>query len=472
MTELWTESFFPKNWDEFIGNSDLVKEIQLWSLEWNKKKSGPPLLVFGSVGAGKTALAVLTAKLNDWDLFELNASDFRDKETVEKVVGAAANNSSFSGKLRLILLDEVDSVSGREDRGGLSAILQVLKEAKNPVILTANDIYANKQLAVLRNYCKKLEFKKINYLSLAKRLRQICEEKGIDFDHEAIHELAKQSNGDFRSALLDLQSMVEHSKKITLSDVQELGFRERSDKIFSILPRIFHAKTIEESRTARFKSDIDDDLLLRWVEENIPADFKDESERALAFNRLSRADIFLGRVHYRQYFGFWRYSSELMTSGVGLSHGPDFHPEFIMFKFPGLLSRLSAASAERNLKSGIAEKAQEKMHASKREIVSQDIPFWLNLFEDHEKAVEMSALFGLDENEVAFLMKSNKTTKKVQKVLEEATALRESVFQQKRHFFSEAQSSGDSADSGETGAEDTQKQLAEEANAPKQTKLF
>ncbi|MFH0955404.1 MAG: replication factor C large subunit [Candidatus Micrarchaeota archaeon] len=469
MTGLWTEKFIPKEWGEFIGNSELLKEIQLWSLDWNKKKSGPPLLLFGSVGSGKTALALLTAKLNDWDLFELNASDFRDKDTVEKVVGAASQNASFSGKLRLILLDEVDSVSGREDRGGLSAILQVLKEAKNPVILTANDIYANKQLAVLRNYCKKMEFKKINYLSMAKRIRQICEGQKIDFDHEAILELAKQSNGDFRSALLDLQSVCEHTSKITLSDVQSLGYRERQDKIFSILPKIFHAKTVADARNARQKSDLDDDLLFRWIEENLPSEFKDRSELALAFNRLSRADIFLGRVHYRQYFGFWRYSSELMTSGVGLSHGADFHPDFIMYKFPGLLSRLAASSAERNLKMGIAEKAQEKMHASKREIVSQDIPFWLNLFDDHQKAVELSALFNLDENEIAFLMQSAKTTKKVQKVAEEAVGLRAQLLQKKQRFFSETENAESDSDAE---PDDTQKQLRESANAQKQTRLF
>ncbi len=468
MSELWTDQYFPNAWDAFVGNSEIVKEVQLWATDWKKNKSGPPLLLFGAVGCGKTALALLLARQNNWDLFELNASDFRNKDAIEKIAGAALQNSSFSGRLRLALLDEVDGVSGREDKGGLAALLQVLKTAQNPVILTANDIYSNKQMAVLRNYCKKLEFKKINYLSMTKRLAQICENEKIDYDMEALRELAKNSNGDLRSAILDLQSIVQDSRKITVSDVLTLGFREREDKIFSVLPKIFRTKTIADSRQARFRADVSDDLLLRWIEENLPLEFSNREELALAFNRLSRADVFLGRVSYRQYFDFWRYSSELMTSGVGLAHGPDFHPQFIMYKFPGLLSRLSAASAERNLKMELAEKCQAHLHASKREIISQDIPFWMTLFEDPKRAASFSALFGLDEGEIAFLMQSAKTAKKVQHVFEESQKLREQQVQKKRHAFSDFENAPGQTDE----AVENQKHLRDSANNEKQTKLF
>lgn len=422
MSQLWTETFFPNSLDEFVGNSELVKEVELWAMDWNKKRVGKPLLFFGHVGSGKTCLAYLIARLNGWSIFELNTSDLRNKDKIERVVLPALQNASFSGQLRLVLLDEIDGVSGREDRGGIAAILEGLKQAKNPVILTANDIYSNQQMATIRNFCKKLEFKKINYLSIAKRLKHVCETQSVEYDLVAINALAKESSGDLRAALLDLQSLVLSDGKITVSDVESIGFREREEKIFSVLGKIFRAQSIRDARAARESCDVSDDLLLRWIEENIPSEFKETNEHALAWNRLSRADMFNGRILRRQHYGFLRYSFELATSGVALAHEQKPH-DFIMYKFPGLLSKLSASSSVRALRKAIAQKIQKKVHASQREIISSDFPFLFACFEHVPYAVGLSAVFGLDEKEIAFLMQSEPTTKKVQAVFAQAQDL-------------------------------------------------
>ncbi len=154
---LWTEKFNPRNLEEFIGNTDVVQKSLLWSKEWIKGTKQKPLLFFGQTGAGKTALAYLLAKINSWDIFELNASDFRNKDAVEKVVAGAAMNSSFSGEKRLILLDEIDALTAN-DRGGAAAINKVIKESQNPVILTANEIYSDKKLVGIRASCSLMQF--------------------------------------------------------------------------------------------------------------------------------------------------------------------------------------------------------------------------------------------------------------------------------------------------------------------------
>jgi len=163
MSQLWTEKYFPKNFDEFIGNSEIVDDVERWADNWQKHKKGEALLLFGETGTGKTCLAHMIAKKHDWGLFELNASDLRNKEAIETVAGAAAYNASFSGKPRLVLLDEIDGLQ-RADRGGSGAIAKIIKQSKNPVILTANDIYANRKLIAIRHMCKTHQFKKINYL--------------------------------------------------------------------------------------------------------------------------------------------------------------------------------------------------------------------------------------------------------------------------------------------------------------------
>ena len=151
MSQLWPDKFFPKDLSEFLGNSDIVETVRQWGEQWAEGKQGKPLLFFGATGSGKTCLAFLLAKYFDWELFEMNASDTRTKDAVERVAGAAAQGSSFSGKKRLILLDEVDGLHGNSDRGGVAAINKIIKASKNPVILTANDVYGNQKMTAFRS---------------------------------------------------------------------------------------------------------------------------------------------------------------------------------------------------------------------------------------------------------------------------------------------------------------------------------
>ena len=47
MSEIWTNKFFPKNTDEFIGNFEIVKEVEIWAKNWTEGKIQKPLLLFG-----------------------------------------------------------------------------------------------------------------------------------------------------------------------------------------------------------------------------------------------------------------------------------------------------------------------------------------------------------------------------------------------------------------------------------------
>ncbi len=477
MKELWTEKFFPKTLQEFLGNSELVKEVDNWARDWGKRQNGKPLLLWGQTGTGKTALAHLIARINDWQLFELNASDFRTKDIIERIAGAAIQNASFSGKPRLVLLDEIDGLQGTADKGGAAAVASVLKETKNPVILTANDIYAGQKLSAIRGICKVLEFKKINYLSIAKFLERICEAEGIDYDQESLKLLAKNCAGDLRSAILDLQTLSMHSKKINLEDVNSLGFRERQEKIFNVLYKIFRAKTVDEARNARNSSEIDHEMLFRWIEENIPRAYPECGDTAAAFERFSKADIFNGRIRRRQHYGFLRYSLELMTSAVALSRKNDYH-DWVQYQFPKLVSFLGKTKTVRAMKKQIALKISEEIHSSAREIIATDWPFFQMVFSNKEHAAEFAARFDFSEEEIAFLLQSSPSTKKVQEIFSKAQELKQKQLSEKRKPLSAMQENSLSrhleydeeltAQAAEQAA--AKKPVDEEAH--KQTKIF
>jgi replication factor C large subunit len=88
---------------------------------WQEGKKMPPLLITGPTGTGKTMLAHAVASEFGWDLFEFNASDFRDEESVSGILSHSASSGSLFGTRRLILIDDADSLSGSADRGGAGA---------------------------------------------------------------------------------------------------------------------------------------------------------------------------------------------------------------------------------------------------------------------------------------------------------------------------------------------------------------
>ena len=420
----FTQKYFPKDLDDFVGNVEVVEETRRWANSWKDDKAQKPLVFFGMPGLGKTALAYLIAKEMDWQVFEMNASDLRNKDTMEKVAGAATNNSSLFGTKRLILIDEIDSMQSR-DRGGAASIFNLAKSSCNPIIFTANDIYKDKKLLPLRSIATIKEFRKINYLSIAKRLRGICEKENITFDPDAIKELAKNSGGDYRGALLDLQSL---GNNITMELVNSLSPRQRKEKIFPIMTKIFKGKTAWEIKGAVDKSEVSPDLLMRWVEENIPRQY-DGIDAANAFNYLSRGDIFQGRIYRRQHYGFLKYVFYLSTVGVGFAKTKDYHG-WKPFQFPTLLSKLSASTPKRALRKSIALKIGGKMHCSIRQGM-KDFPFIQVLMTNKEMAPKLTYYFDFDDKELAFILNTKKTTKKVSTLIEKAKAIEKEIILEK-----------------------------------------
>jgi len=423
--DLFTDKYFPTTFEEFIGNVEIVERAIEWAKTWKEDKRQKPLFLYGNPGVGKTALAFLIAKEMGWQLFEMNASDLRDKESIEKIAGAATSNSSLFGGKRLILLDEVDGLQS-QDRGGAGAINSIIKEANNPVIITANDAY-DKKLVSLRTTTEMLEFKKINYLSIAKHLRVIAAKESIEFDDEAVKELAKNCGGDMRSALLDLQSL---SPKVTMDNVKALSFRERKEKVFPIMGKIFKGKSISDIRSAVDSADISTDMLSLWVEENIPRQF-DSADAARAFDVLSRADVFNGRIMNRQHWGFLKYSIFLSTVGVGLSKTKEYH-SFIPMAFPSILSSLSSSSPKREMRKRIAAKIGEKMHCSRKQALA-DLPFLLELIKSEVHAKEFAYFFGFDEAELAFLYGKKSDDKKIVELAKEAKEIARRIIIERVH---------------------------------------
>ena len=133
---MWSELYRPQRIEEMIGNEDARLIVIKWLSGW--MVGSRPLLLLGPPGVGKTSLVHLLAHRLDYDLIEMNASDTRNKEELQRLITPMLTNASIFGKRMLLFLDEIDGISGREDTGGIESIVNMMKDPTIPVIMAAN----------------------------------------------------------------------------------------------------------------------------------------------------------------------------------------------------------------------------------------------------------------------------------------------------------------------------------------------
>jgi replication factor C large subunit len=340
------------------------------------------------------------------EFVEKNASDYRTEEAINRFAGLASQYSSLFGGNRMILLDELDGLTGSSDRGGVKAITDVVKTAQCPVVLTANNAY-DPRFTNLRVYCLLIEFKKLATGEVAKHLKHICEQEGIQADENALKFIAQRSGGDVRSAVNDLQALGQGKKKLAYEDVSWLGYRDRQENIFNVLRMIIYGKTCASAKQAANMVDVDTDMLFEWIYENVPVHLTDPHDLAAAMDALAIADVYRGRIRATRDWGFLRYVIDYMTAGVAMARKNTKTSGWIPFKFPQRIQMLSRSKAERAMRLSIGGKIKRKNHISALRASKEIVPYLKIIFKNDENmAAGLAKWLDLDQDMVEYLVGS------------------------------------------------------------------
>lgn len=389
---MWTEKYRPKSFLEIKGQDEAVIKVKNFVERFHlgklTKSSKKALILHGFSGTGKTTLAHVTAKATDSEIFELNASDLRNKNKLHEILKPAIEQQSLIKKRKIILVDEVDGISA-VDRGGLTELLSLIAFAPYPIIITANDIW-NKKLTPLRKKSEIIKLNEIDYRIIKDVLINILRKENKFLNNDILTQIAIKSKGDLRAAINDLQRESSVNSEVFLDE------RNKEKDIFNALKEIFKKKPSKETLEIFNSVKMPIDEIILWMEKNIPAEYQGE-ELARAFDLLSKADIFKGRIYKQQYWRFLVYENIFLSYGISASKKNE-RIGFTSYQKPDRILKIWLNNRKTEKKKSISKKYAKYVHIGEKRAI-REFPMFVSILRKPSVQNELK----LSEDEIEYL---------------------------------------------------------------------
>lgn len=364
------EKYRAKSLSDIKGQEIAIREVINFYKRFPMKKA---LILNGPVGTGKTSIVLALAKEYDIELFELNASDLRNRISLDEVLKPSTQQKSLFKKGKLILMDEADGITGTE-RGGLPELLVLIDRTSFPIIITANNIW-DRKFNLLRRKCNIINLKEVKQEIIFEIINNVLNKEKKQIKPETINLIAQKSKGDVRAALNDLQTIITLGEEAYISEQTE---REKQESIFNALKKVFQNPTDKNIIDIYDSTQIELDEIALWVEENIPLEYKGIA-LAKAYNSLSKADVFKGRIYRQQYWRFLIYQNFFLSAGIS-SATKLKSDKFTSYKRPSRILKIWLSNQKNAKKKSIIAKYAQRCHLSKNKANKESflLPFILN----------------------------------------------------------------------------------------------
>src|SRR3989344_5612956 len=203
-SDIWTERYRPRKFDELVGQEDIVKRVKSLTNAMNI----PHLLFAGPAGVGKSTLALIVVRElfgEKWrdNYLELNASDERGIDVVrQKVKDFARTKALAEVPFKVIFLDEADALTN-EAQNALRRTMENYT-ANCRFILSCN--YSSKIIDPIQSRCAVFRFRLLEKKNIEKIIKKITGAEKLEIDKNAISLLYEASEGDCRRMINLLQA--------------------------------------------------------------------------------------------------------------------------------------------------------------------------------------------------------------------------------------------------------------------------
>jgi len=254
---LFSQKYRPKKLDDCILPAAIKETIS----DYVAKGEIPHFIFAGSSGSGKTTAALAIASALDSDVLFINASLENGIDLLRTKIQQFASTVSFSGGIKLVILDEADYLNSSSTQPALRAMLEEF--SKNcRFIFTCN--YKNRLIPQLHSRCTLIDFvypadeTPVLANQMYKRVCGILKNENIEFDKKVVAQLVAKNFPDFRKTLNSIQDYSANGK-IDAGILVNL-----SDDSYKTLFELIKDKNFTETRKwVGENSDVDTTALFR-----------------------------------------------------------------------------------------------------------------------------------------------------------------------------------------------------------------
>jgi len=201
---LWVEKYRPRTLEDCILPADQKKVFQ----EMLSKGEIQNMLLCGGAGMGKTTIARALCEELQTDYIIINGSEESGIDVLRTKIKQFASTVSFSGKAKVVILDEADYLNPNSTQPALRAFMEEFS-SNCRFIFTCN--FKNRIIPPLHSRTTVIEFKlpKSEKPKIAgaffKRVCEILKHENIDFDQKVAAKVIEKHFPDYRRILNEMQ---------------------------------------------------------------------------------------------------------------------------------------------------------------------------------------------------------------------------------------------------------------------------
>lgn len=248
----------PKNFEQIVGQDEI--KLALKNSVTNNSFSHA-YLFSGPRGTGKTSLAKILSKsvnclnlqqgdpcnqcdicegINNgslMDVFEIDAASNNGVEEIREIREHIKSMPSIA-KYKVYIIDETHMLTTY----AFNALLKTLEEPPAHIIFILATTEINKVPATIISRCQRYNFKKISKFELIKNIENILNQENLNYEIEALNQIAVLSDGSARDSLSILEQTIMFSgnETITLEIVKKVFSIVSNEQKISLLINIFN----------------------------------------------------------------------------------------------------------------------------------------------------------------------------------------------------------------------------------------
>ncbi len=236
----WTEKYRPKNINDVYLNIGTLNKLN----KFIKDKDMPHIILSGIPGSGKTTtikcmINGLYGIYKDKATLELNASDERGIRSDDLITNFCKkyfyipeHDIDNVAQHKLLFLDEADNMTEKAQ----CAINAKMEEFGQQTRFAFTCNKSSDIIEAIQSRCILIKYEGLTVEFIISKLTHICKTENIlNYDIQALYELAIISQGDMRNAINNLQATYNNYEDITINNVYSLCTKPQPMILFEII---------------------------------------------------------------------------------------------------------------------------------------------------------------------------------------------------------------------------------------------